>query len=274
MRLFAIDKDETITAFPAAEQVPEGQEQFASEKELAKLAANWPADRLAANLEQLRRRRRIRRRSEAGQEVHRPQERRGPDLEGHPETGRPRAPHTAADVAPKAKRSKKACHDQGRRARGARGQQEGHRAGAAPPQGRRDAGRDRQSDRLADTTASGASSAVRSPRRWVSRSSPARTRPASAAITLPANLPQQHRAANLRIGGVGLLPPPGIAIPPTSPTASGTGPRCPGGRIEGAASRFRSPRGNGPRHAAGGWRSPAISRKVLPSLSSVASWPA
>jgi Protein of unknown function (DUF3489) len=46
MRLFAIDKDETITAFPAAEHVPEGQEQFASEKELAKLASNWPADRL------------------------------------------------------------------------------------------------------------------------------------------------------------------------------------------------------------------------------------
>jgi hypothetical protein len=46
MRLFAIDKDETITAFPAAEQIPEGQEQFASEKELTKLAANWPADRL------------------------------------------------------------------------------------------------------------------------------------------------------------------------------------------------------------------------------------
>ena len=46
MRLFAIDTDNTITAFPAAEQIPEGQEQFASEKELAKLAANWPADRL------------------------------------------------------------------------------------------------------------------------------------------------------------------------------------------------------------------------------------
>ena len=37
MRLFAIDNDNTITAFPAAEQIPEGQEQFASEKELAKL---------------------------------------------------------------------------------------------------------------------------------------------------------------------------------------------------------------------------------------------
>jgi len=46
MRLFAIDADNTITAFPAAEQVPAGQEQFANEKELAKLADSWPADRL------------------------------------------------------------------------------------------------------------------------------------------------------------------------------------------------------------------------------------
>ena len=46
MRLFAIDNDNAITAFPAAEQIPEGQQQFASEKELAKLAANWPTDRL------------------------------------------------------------------------------------------------------------------------------------------------------------------------------------------------------------------------------------
>jgi Protein of unknown function (DUF3489) len=46
MRLFAIDTDNAITAFPTAEQIPEGQEQFASEKELAKLAANWQGDRL------------------------------------------------------------------------------------------------------------------------------------------------------------------------------------------------------------------------------------
>jgi hypothetical protein len=46
MRLFAIDTDNNITAFPAAEQIPEDQEHFASEKELAKLAATWPADRL------------------------------------------------------------------------------------------------------------------------------------------------------------------------------------------------------------------------------------
>jgi hypothetical protein len=46
MRLFAIDTDNNITAFPAAGQIPEGQEHFANEKELAKLAANWPGDRL------------------------------------------------------------------------------------------------------------------------------------------------------------------------------------------------------------------------------------
>jgi hypothetical protein len=40
MRLFAIDADHAITAFPAVENVPEGQEHFASEKDLAKLAAN------------------------------------------------------------------------------------------------------------------------------------------------------------------------------------------------------------------------------------------
>ncbi|HZT32789.1 MAG TPA: DUF3489 domain-containing protein [Bryobacteraceae bacterium] len=45
-RLFAVDADNAVTAFPAAEQIPEGQEQFASEKELAKLAANWPTERL------------------------------------------------------------------------------------------------------------------------------------------------------------------------------------------------------------------------------------
>jgi hypothetical protein len=46
MRLFAIDTGNNITAFPAAGQIPEGREHFASEKELAKLATNWPAERL------------------------------------------------------------------------------------------------------------------------------------------------------------------------------------------------------------------------------------
>ena len=46
MKLFAIDNDNNITVFTAVEQIPEGQEHLASEKELAKLAANWPSDRL------------------------------------------------------------------------------------------------------------------------------------------------------------------------------------------------------------------------------------
>jgi len=45
---FAIATDNTITAWDAAEQIPEGQEtqQFASEKQLASLAAGWPNARL------------------------------------------------------------------------------------------------------------------------------------------------------------------------------------------------------------------------------------
>jgi len=46
MKPFAIDTDNNITAFAAAEQIPEGQESFATEKELAKLAGTWPGDRL------------------------------------------------------------------------------------------------------------------------------------------------------------------------------------------------------------------------------------
>ena len=48
MKLFSIDADNTITTYAAAEQIPEGQEHFATEKELANVAANWPADRLVA----------------------------------------------------------------------------------------------------------------------------------------------------------------------------------------------------------------------------------
>ena len=46
MTTFAIDTDNTITAYLAGESIPEGQARFSSEKELAKLAANWPAERL------------------------------------------------------------------------------------------------------------------------------------------------------------------------------------------------------------------------------------
>jgi hypothetical protein len=46
MTTFAIDNDSTITAYLAGEAIPEDHARFSSEKELAKLAANWPAERL------------------------------------------------------------------------------------------------------------------------------------------------------------------------------------------------------------------------------------
>ena len=45
MTTFTIDTDNNITAFAAAAQVPEGQDRFATEKELAKLSADWPIAR-------------------------------------------------------------------------------------------------------------------------------------------------------------------------------------------------------------------------------------
>jgi len=47
MPTFSIDTENNITAFTAAEQVPEGQERFASEKEFAKLSVGWPITRFA-----------------------------------------------------------------------------------------------------------------------------------------------------------------------------------------------------------------------------------
>ncbi|MFN3326124.1 MAG: DUF3489 domain-containing protein [Bryobacteraceae bacterium] len=46
MTTFAIDNDNTITAYLAGEPIPEDQERFSTEKELAKIAAHWPAERL------------------------------------------------------------------------------------------------------------------------------------------------------------------------------------------------------------------------------------
>jgi hypothetical protein len=47
-KLFTIDSNNTITVFAASEAIPDGAQRFGSEKELAKLAAGWPGDRLAA----------------------------------------------------------------------------------------------------------------------------------------------------------------------------------------------------------------------------------
>jgi hypothetical protein len=46
MTTFAIDTDNTITAYLAGDAIPEDHARFSSEKELSKLAANWPAERL------------------------------------------------------------------------------------------------------------------------------------------------------------------------------------------------------------------------------------
>jgi hypothetical protein len=46
MTTFAIDTDNTITAYAGGDAIPEDQARFNSEKELAKLAATWPTDRL------------------------------------------------------------------------------------------------------------------------------------------------------------------------------------------------------------------------------------
>jgi hypothetical protein len=47
MTTFAIDTDNNITAFAAANQAPEDQPRFATEKEFAKLCAEWPISRFA-----------------------------------------------------------------------------------------------------------------------------------------------------------------------------------------------------------------------------------
>jgi hypothetical protein len=45
MTTFAIDTDNTITAYLAGDAIPEGHTRFSTEKELAKLAANWSSER-------------------------------------------------------------------------------------------------------------------------------------------------------------------------------------------------------------------------------------
>lgn len=111
MRLFAIDNDNNITAFPAAEQVPEGQLHFATEKELAKLAADWTADRLVlvwnsfsgvAPFSDLKPVKKFTDRKTAVARIWKAVQK----LDATP------APQ-AADVAPKARRSRKAATPQG-----------------------------------------------------------------------------------------------------------------------------------------------------------------
>ena len=48
MTTFTLVTDNTITAFAATDQVPEGQERFTSQKELAKLTVKWSMTRIAS----------------------------------------------------------------------------------------------------------------------------------------------------------------------------------------------------------------------------------
>jgi hypothetical protein len=123
MKLFAIDTDNNITAFPAAEQIPEGQEHFASEKELAKLAASWPTDRLVqvwnsfagvAPFDDLKPIKKFTDRKTAVARVWKAIQR----------LDAPAAPQ-AADVAPKTKRSRKAAKAADGAAPAAKGAREG-----------------------------------------------------------------------------------------------------------------------------------------------------
>ena len=182
MRLFAIDNDNNITAFPAAEQIPEGQEHFASEKELAKLATNWPGDRLRQDLEQLRRRGALRR-AEAGQEVHGPQERRGPDLEGHPTLDAPAAPQAAARCAEGQEVEE---GGQGRSTPRPRRAKAARRPSSSTCSSARTARRSRTLWRrpTGRRTACAALSPAASPRRWASTSNPSRRETANAAYNI------------------------------------------------------------------------------------------
>ena len=107
MKLFAIDTDNNITALAAGAPIPEGQERFGSEKELAKLAANWPGDRLievwnsfagVAPFDELKPVKKFTDRKTAAARIWKAVQR----LEAAP------APQSA-DVAPKGKRSRKAA---------------------------------------------------------------------------------------------------------------------------------------------------------------------
>ena len=46
MRHFAIDNENNITVYATVEEIPDSHAPFGTEKELAKLAAGWPSDRL------------------------------------------------------------------------------------------------------------------------------------------------------------------------------------------------------------------------------------
>ena len=83
MKAFTLTPDNVVTALPSAGHLPAGSEQLErikSEQDLANLATGCPMARLIANLEQPAWR-------YARQQVHRPEDRCGPYMEGHANAG-------------------------------------------------------------------------------------------------------------------------------------------------------------------------------------------
>ena len=147
MTTFAIATDNNITAFTAAEQVPEGQDRFATEKEFAKLSADWPLTRFpevwnafagVVPFDSLKPVKKFTDRKTAVTRIWKAIQALTPAP----------APQ-AAPVAPKKAKATKRRHRQGRDAHGARRQQEGHRPGTDAPHGRRQPQGDHGGDRLA-----------------------------------------------------------------------------------------------------------------------------
>lgn len=76
--IFTIDSENNITAVGTDAAIPENAQQFGGQKELGKLAADWPAERLVDIWNSLPG-------VKTRQKVHESQHRGWPYLEGHPE---------------------------------------------------------------------------------------------------------------------------------------------------------------------------------------------
>jgi hypothetical protein len=133
--VLSIATDNNITAFTAAAQVPEGQQHFATEKEFANLSAEWPIARFAeawngfagvVPFNTLKPVKKFMDRKTAVSRIWKAIQALTP----------PPAPQ-AGPVAPKKTKAAKGHHRGEHDAHGARGQQEGYRAGTDPPPGRR-----------------------------------------------------------------------------------------------------------------------------------------
>ncbi len=138
MTTLTIDTNNNITAFAAAEQIPEGQDRFTTEKEFAKLSADWPITRFvevwnafagAPPFGELKPVKKFTDRKTAVA-----------DMEGHPSPdAHPRA--TGRPGCAEESEGGQGCHRQRRHAHATRRQQEGHRPRYAEAPGRRHAHR-------------------------------------------------------------------------------------------------------------------------------------